>query len=227
MTPCYQIRERVPLDMVARGTNGEVSGRAGPKAIEYLIFEANSMAAEFIDYYEVLEISPNANRDTIERIFRYFAQRYHPDNQETGDRDRFEIIIEAHRTLADPARRAQYDLEHRNHAAGRSRLVEEFRNGKVIEHGVELQNKLLSILWLRCRQNVREPGVGDVELERLLGCPLEHLEFHLWYLKGKGWIRKTEDGLLAITVEGVDQANSQQHHRRTGNGLLTDQTPPQ
>ena len=43
-------------------------------------------ASKFIDYYETLEISPNANSGTIERMFRYLAQRYHPDNKDTGDR---------------------------------------------------------------------------------------------------------------------------------------------
>ncbi len=179
-------------------------------------------ASDFIDYYEVLEISPNANRDTIERIFRYFAQRYHPDNQQTGDRGRFDLTMEAHQTLSDPSRRAQYDIAHGNQASARSTLVEEARDGTSIERGVELQSRLLSLLYSKCRQNVREPGIGDAELERLLRCPIEHLEFHLWYLKGKGWIRKTEDGLLAITVEGVDHANSE-HHRHIKNSLLTDQ----
>ena len=40
-------------------------------------------ASKFIDYYELLEISPNANSGTIERMFRYFAQRYHPDNRKS------------------------------------------------------------------------------------------------------------------------------------------------
>ena len=44
-------------------------------------------ASKFIDYYEVLEISPNANSGRIERMFRYFAQRYDPDNQDTGDNE--------------------------------------------------------------------------------------------------------------------------------------------
>jgi curved DNA-binding protein CbpA len=59
--------------------------------------------SEFIDFYEVLEISPNANSETIDRIFRYFAQRYHPDNPESGDRARFDIVMEAYNTLKDPA----------------------------------------------------------------------------------------------------------------------------
>ena len=68
-------------------------------------------ASKFIDYYELLEISPNANSGTIERMFRYFAQRYHPDNQDTGDRDRFDLIAEAHATLRDSVKRAQYDIQ--------------------------------------------------------------------------------------------------------------------
>jgi hypothetical protein len=47
----------------------------------------------------------------------------------------------------------------------------------------------------------------------------EHLEFHLWYLREKGWIRRTESGTVAITVEGVDRANSE-HERKTTNNLL-------
>ncbi|MBZ9847988.1 DnaJ domain-containing protein [Mesorhizobium sp. CA14] len=50
----------------------------------------------FVDYYDLLEISPRATPETIERIFRYFAKRYHPDNQETGDERRFSDLVEAH-----------------------------------------------------------------------------------------------------------------------------------
>lgn len=180
-------------------------------------------ASDFIDYYEILEISPNANSETIERIFRYFAQRYHPDNPQTGNRSRFDVIMEAHDTLRDPVKRTQYDIDHKNQSNVRSKLVEEVNDTKTIWHGIDVQHKLLSLLYVKCRQNVREPGIGDAELERLSGCPVEHLEFHLWYLKEKGWIRKTENGTFAITVEGVDRANSG-HERKTTSNLLTDQS---
>jgi curved DNA-binding protein CbpA len=52
-------------------------------------------ASMFTDCYEILEISRNANSETIERIFRYLALRYHPDNQDTGDLIRFGEIVEA------------------------------------------------------------------------------------------------------------------------------------
>jgi curved DNA-binding protein CbpA len=181
------------------------------------------MSAGFIDYYEILEISPNANSGTIERMFRYFAQCYHPDNPETGDRFRFDAIMEAYTTLKDPLKRAQYDIDHKNQSNVRAKLVEEVRDAKGIAQGIDIQIKVLSLLYVKCRQNVREPGIGEFELERLSGCPIEHLEFHIWYLKEKGWIRKIENGTLAITVAGVDRAASE-YQRKTTNNLLTDQS---
>jgi curved DNA-binding protein CbpA len=180
-------------------------------------------ASKFIDYYEILEISPNANSGTIDRMFRYLAQRFHPDNQETGDRRRFDEIVEAHDTLRDAVKRAQYDIAHQNQATFRWKLTEEASDTKAIGRDAEIQTKMLSVLYVKLRQNVSDPGVGSLDLERMLGCPPEHLEFHLWYLKEKGWIRKTESGMFAITVAGVDQTHSD-HHRQATNKLLTDQS---
>jgi hypothetical protein len=33
----------------------------------------------------------------------------------------------------------------------------------------------------------------------------ELLEFHLWYLKAKGWVERLDTGHLAISAPGVDQ----------------------
>jgi len=181
-------------------------------------------ASEFVDYYEILEISPNADSGAIERMFRYLAQRYHPDNRDTGDRLRFDVVLEAHDTLKDPIKRAQFDIRHQNHSGIRWRLAEEASDSKGIVRDVDTQNKLLSILYVKRRQNIRDPGIGDLELERLLGCPAEHLEFHLWYLKEKSWIGRTENGMFAITVEGVDRANSEQDRKSVSKKLLSNQS---
>ena len=180
----------------------------------------------FIDYYEILEISPNANSDTIERIFRYLAHRYHPDNPETADRYRFDEVVAAHNALRDPVKRAQYDIQHKSHLSFRSRLNEEANDSKGIQQDAQIHDKVLSLLYVKRRRNTNDPGIGDVELERLSGCPREHLEFHLWYLRQKGWIERLENGMLAITAEGVDRANSEPH-RATTTKLLTDQAPLQ
>jgi len=46
--------------------------------------------------------------------------------------------------------------------------------------------------------------VGSFELERLLGAEEKNLEFHIWYLKEKGWIARIDTGEYVITANGVD-----------------------
>jgi hypothetical protein len=43
----------------------------------------------FVDYYELLRVSPGAELESIQRVHRALAARYHPDNTETGDIERF------------------------------------------------------------------------------------------------------------------------------------------
>jgi DnaJ-class molecular chaperone len=46
----------------------------------------------------------------IHRVYRLLAQRYHPDNVETGDEKAFRGIADAYKVLSDPERRAGYDV---------------------------------------------------------------------------------------------------------------------
>jgi curved DNA-binding protein CbpA len=172
------------------------------------------------DLYETLEISPNASQETIERMFRHLAQRYHPDRHGTGDPDRFRQIAEAYDTLKDPQSRAAYDARHRTNLDFQWSLVEEAGNDDNFENDNIMQERVLSVLYTKRKRDAREPGLRAIELERLTGCPRELLDFHLWYLRDKGWIQRTEDdGSMAITADGVDQ--SMLFHRRSGTQKLT------
>ena len=62
-----------------------------------------------VDYYEVLQVSESAEPETVNRVYRLLAQRYHPDNQESGNEARFREITEAYHILSSPEKRAQYD----------------------------------------------------------------------------------------------------------------------
>src|SRR5712691_32503 len=75
------------------------------------------------DYYERLQISTNAEPETIHRVYRLLAPRFHPDNLETGNESRFREITEAYQTLSDPEKRAQYDIIHEHRRQQRWRLV--------------------------------------------------------------------------------------------------------
>lgn len=174
------------------------------------------------DLYEILEISPNASQATIERMFRYFAQRYHPDRESTGDADRFRQIVKAYDTLKDSESRAAYDSRHKTNLDYQWSLVEEAGDDDNFANDSLIQERVLSVLYAKRKRDPREPGLGLIQLERLTGCPHELLDFHLWYLRGKGWIMRTEDGAMAITADGVDEAMLL-HRRGESQKLITEQ----
>jgi curved DNA-binding protein len=157
------------------------------------------------DYYEDLQISPNADTETMERVFRMLAKRYHPDNGGSGNVERFDRITKAYHVLADPVRRAAYDVTYDQVQTRRWKQVTASAptaagNGK----DQEIRNAVLSILYIERRNDPLGASVGLYQLEKLLGWPERMLEFHTWYLKEKGWIQRTDSGGYAITVEGID-----------------------
>ena len=159
----------------------------------------------FVDYYEVLQISPNADTETIERMFRHLAKRVHPDNPGTGDVDKFRILVDANRVLSDPEQRAAYDVDYQEVRANEWSLAEEATGVSGYEDDQFLRDRLLSLLYVQRRRDVEKATIGNVELERLLSCPPAHLEFHMWYLKEKKLVERTSRG-FAITALGIDEA---------------------
>jgi curved DNA-binding protein CbpA len=160
---------------------------------------------EFVDYYELLQLSPNADTETIERIFRHFAKKFHPDNTQYADNERFRQIVEAHRTLADPEARAGYDVKYQDYWNRKWGLASEASDGLAFGDDQLTRERMLSVLYVQRRRNVRAPGLGENEVARLLHTPPELVEFHMWYLKAKGWVERLDTGHLAITALGVDQ----------------------
>ena len=156
------------------------------------------------DHYEVLQVSPRADNDTIERVFRHLAKRYHPD-AEGGNSDRFVQLMEAFRVLSDPEQRARYDAQYENAAQERWRVLVPDPSGSDDEADRRVQSAVLAVLLKARRNDPERAGVGIIELERLLDCPESHMRFHTWYLKEHGWITRLENGTLAITAAGVDR----------------------
>src|SRR6185436_8362987 len=75
------------------------------------------------DYYEILQISPNAQPETVHRVYRLLAQRLHPDNGETGNATQFLLLSEAYQVIGDAEKRATYDVVHLQRRQERGRLI--------------------------------------------------------------------------------------------------------
>src|SRR4029079_16922629 len=56
-----------------------------------------------------MDVSSNGRAETILRGYRLLAARYHPDNRETGNSEKFLRLSEAYQTLSDPEKRSRYD----------------------------------------------------------------------------------------------------------------------
>ena len=62
------------------------------------------------DYYDLLNVSRDANPETLKRAYRRLARQYHPDvNKEPGAEERFKEIGRAYEVLSDPEKRTRYD----------------------------------------------------------------------------------------------------------------------
>lgn len=157
------------------------------------------------DHYETLQVSPHADDETIERVFRHLAHRYHPDNRDSGDANRFTEVVNAHHVLSDPSRRAAYDVNYERIRQTRWRIFnQENVTGDIAADG-RVRVAMLSLLYVARRNNPGEPGLGVVELERVLACPNEALQFQMWYLRENGWVERLTSGHYAITAPGVDK----------------------
>jgi curved DNA-binding protein len=156
------------------------------------------------NYYEFLQISPNAEPATIQRVYRFLAGRYHPDNPETGDTDKFLFLKHAYEVLSDPQLRAQYDAtmkEGVDEAPPMSASID-FMDG--IQGELNRRGAVLALLYLRRRSHPYSPGVSLAEVETRMGFPRDYLDFTIWYLSSKKYLSKADNYDLTLTALGVD-----------------------
>jgi curved DNA-binding protein CbpA len=176
----------------------------------------------YVDYYEDLQLNPNADLETIERVYRLLAKRYHPDNSATGDSDKFRIITSAYKVLSDAEKRAAFDAKCENARSHKLKVMSKVSSSEEPENDQQVRHAILSILYADRRENPSDSGVGSWRLEKLLEWPENILEFHIWYLKEKGWIQRVDTGGYAITASGVEIVEGNDSILRKQR-LLTDQ----
>src|ERR1700723_595411 len=130
-----------------------------------------------IDYYEFLQISPNADSDTIHRVYRFLAARFHPDNPESGDPEKFFLLKEAYDVLSDPAKRSGYDVRRETQPAEKAPLSSTVDFMDDIKGELNRRLAVLAVLYYRRRTNPHSPEVGLSEIEKRMGFPRAYLDF--------------------------------------------------
>ena len=164
----------------------------------------------FVDHYEVLQLSQNADTETLERVYRLLAKRHHPDNATSGNAERFREVHTAYKVLIDPELRAAYDVQYDKQNGMQWQLFEQGAALGGREEDQRIFHGVLSLLYVARRRDPESGGLGALRMETMLGVPREHLEFPIWYLKKRGWIEVLHNGQLAITVEGIDKISTRE-----------------
>lgn len=86
---------------------------------------AEQWEIEWKDYYDIVELEPDATPEEIEEAYRVLASAFHPDRYRT-ERGRqrktkkFQRLQEAYEYLRDPDKRAMYDQEYTRRARAKT-----------------------------------------------------------------------------------------------------------
>jgi len=174
----------------------------------------------FVDYYEMLRVSPGAELESIQRVHRALAARYHPDNKETGNLERFLKVNEAFKILSDPEKRREFDASYKTRKENPLPvfLTKEFTEG--VDGEVNRRIGLLCLLYTQRRINQILPALSVLEIEQVMFIPREHLQFTIWYLKSKRYIAQDDRSSLMITAEGIDFLETHLPEHKTMHKLL-------
>lgn len=173
------------------------------------------------DYYEFLQISPHADHETIHRVYRFLATRYHPDNPASGSSDKFNQLKTAYDVLSDPGRRSEYDARREmaiKHPIPLSTSIDFMDN---LDGELNRRLGVLAVLYYRRRGNPYAPEVALAEVEAQMGFPRDYLDFTTWYLEKKGYITRADNSDFTLTVAGVDFVESQRANLPVLSNLLT------
>ena len=125
----------------------------------------------FVDYYEVLQVSQSADFETVERVYRLLAKRYHPDNTASGDVDRFTEVRRAYDVLSNAEGRATYDVKYDTEKSLQWQIFEQGAAMDSHEHDRRVFHGILSLLYVARRRSPDEGRGGACTSRTCLAPP--------------------------------------------------------
>ena len=174
------------------------------------------LAGQFQDHYQVLGIDPRANIETIRQVCADLKERFHPENPEGGNKERFEAVTLAYEILSDPFLRKEFDkLKGLDDDGGPQFTGVAFFDALGRDNG--LRAALLCVLYDQRRKQPTRPSLSMRNVEGMLTATAEEWVFVVWYLKQKSLVESDDKSSLRITVEGIDFLEK---HRPTAESVM-------
>ncbi len=167
---------------------------------------SSSSPGKFQDHYAILGIEPASDSAAIQAAYTKLAEKFQPDNSETGDPEKFEAVNLAFEVLSDADLRTAFDR-----LKGVNEVKPQFSGRaffEALKHGGDLRAAVLCILYDRRRTQPVKPSLSIRHLEGMLNATTDDLNFALWYLKQRVLVANDDKSSLQITAQGMDHLES-------------------
>ncbi len=162
------------------------------------------LAGKFQDHYALLGVDPRADLEVIKIAHAKLAEKYHPDNPDSGYLEKFEAVNLALEILSDAGLRAEFDkIKGIDKDQGNLKFsgVAFF---SALGRETNLRAAVLCLLYDGRRLKPFAPGMSIRVMESMLEISSEELYFALWYLKQRSFVLSDDKSNLQITVDGMD-----------------------
>lgn len=100
------------------------------------------------DYYEILEVMPDASLDVIKAAYRTLVKRMHPDNGgvDNVEKKTIEDINEAYEVLSDSKKRAEYDRKRKADTCSQNDTIDKDIYAEEDEDDKNARTKIINII---------------------------------------------------------------------------------
>jgi len=158
--------------------------------------------------------------ETVQRVYRFMAARFHPDNRKSGD---VRALSAAPTGVRSAVGLGAAGAVRRPECRGRQRAARYLRAAGFHRwHGGRDQPPagVLSILYHRRRRNEARPSLSLLDLEGRMALPRDYLVFTLWYLRAKGYVKAEDNSDFSLTAAGMDYLEAESSHNQMAHELM-------
>ena len=165
------------------------------------------------DYYQILEVSPQANFAQIKSAYRLLCKEYHPDKLPPGTpqkarqyiEERFKLINQAYSVLSNQLERQEYDAQ--NSYSVKSPQPPREKKSSSFNHvfNSERLKQVADILEATKQEIEIQYEIMEKQIDQSVQQQLQSLGYKQEYLKGETALSKLSIFVIAIlnTIAGL------------------------